>query len=233
MNYFTDLLDDFISLLYPRLCYACVNHLLRNEKLICIECYVLIPRTNYHLAEENPVAQLFWGRCLIEKAAAFSFYNKGSRIRNLIHSLKYKGIQEVGFELGRIYGLTLKSSGFTKDIDLIIPVPLHPSKKRRRGFNQCDLISSGLSEVTGLPVDTDSLIRITVSDTQTKRSRYERWTNVEGIFMVTEPGNLRGRHILLIDDVITTGSTIESCTNELIKVEGVRVSVVALAFAVV
>lgn len=233
MNYFTDLWDDFISLLYPRLCYACGNHLLRNEKLICTECYVLIPRTNYHLAEENPVAQLFWGRCLIEKAAAFSFYNKGSRIRNLIHSLKYKGIQEVGFELGRIYGLTLKSSGFTKDIDLIIPVPLHPSKKRRRGFNQCDLISSGLSEVTGLPVDTDSLIRITVSDTQTKRSRYERWTNVEGIFMVTEPGNLRGRHILLIDDVITTGSTIESCTNELLKVEGVRVSVVALAFAVV
>jgi len=233
MNYFTDLWDDFISLLYPRLCYACGNHLLRNEKLICIECYVLIPRTNYHLAEENPVAQLFWGRCLIEKAAAFSFYNKGSRIRNLIHSLKYKGIQEVGFELGRIYGLTLKSSGFTKDIDLIIPVPLHPSKKRRRGFNQCDLISSGLSEVTGLPVDTDSLIRITVSDTQTKRSRYERWTNVEGIFMVTEPGNLRGRHILLIDDVITTGSTIESCTNELLKVEGVRVSVVALAYAVV
>lgn len=233
MNYFTDLWDDFISLLYPRLCYACGNHLLRNEKLICTECYVLIPRTNYHLAEENPVAQLFWGRCLIEKAAAFSFYNKGSRIRNLIHSLKYKGIQEVGFELGRIYGLTLKSSGFTKDIDLIIPVPLHPSKKRRRGFNQCDLISSGLSEVTGLPVDTDSLIRITVSDTQTKRSRYERWTNVEGIFMVTEPGNLRGRHILLIDDVITTGSTIESCTNELLKVEGVRVSVVALAYAVV
>ena len=233
MNYFTDLWDDFISLLFPRLCYACGNHLLRNEKLICTECYVLIPRTNYHLEDENPVAQLFWGRCLIEKAAAFSFYNKGSRIRNLIHSLKYKGIQEVGFELGRIYGLTLKSSGFTKDIDLIIPVPLHPSKKRRRGFNQCDLISSGLSEVTGLPVDTDSLIRITVSDTQTKRSRYERWTNVEGIFRVSNPGNLRGRHILLVDDVITTGSTIESCTNELLKVEGVRVSVVALAYAVV
>ncbi|HEY5470972.1 MAG TPA: ComF family protein [Bacteroidales bacterium] len=233
MNYFIDLWDDFISLLFPRLCYACGNHLLRNEKLICTECYVLIPRTNYHMEEANPVAQLFWGRCLIEKAAAFSFYNRGSRIRNLIHNLKYKGVTEVGFELGRIYGLSLKSSGFMDDVDLIIPVPLHPSKKRSRGFNQCDIISSGLSDVTGVPVDTDSLVRVTVSDTQTKRSRYERWTNVEGIFMVTDSENLKGQHILLIDDVITTGSTIESCTNELLKVEGVKVSVVALAFAVV
>jgi ComF family protein len=233
MNYLSDLWDDFISLLFPRLCYACGNHLLRNEKLICTECYVLIPRTNYHLNVENPVAQLFWGRCLLEKATAFSFYNKGSRIRNLIHNLKYKGIQEVGFELGRIYGNTLKSNGFTNGIDIIIPVPLHPLKMRKRGFNQCDLISSGLSEVTGLPVNTDSLIRISVSDTQTKRSRYERWTNVEGIFSVTDPGSLRGCHVLLIDDVITTGSTIESCTNELLKVEGVRVSVVALAYAIV
>jgi ComF family protein len=176
---------------------------------------------------------LFWGRCLIEKAAAFSFYNKGSRIRNLIHNLKYKGVTEVGFELGRIYGLSLRSSGFMDDVDLIIPVPLHPSKKRSRGFNQCDIISSGLSDVSGVPVDTDSLVRVTVSDTQTKRSRYERWTNVEGIFMVADSENLRGQHILLVDDVITTGSTIESCTNELLKVEGVRVSVVALAFAVV
>ena len=233
MNYLYDLLDDFLSLLFPRLCYACGNHLLRNENLICTECYVLIPRTNYHLENENPVAQLFWGRCLIEKAAAFSFYNKGSRIRNLIHNLKYRGIRELGFELGRIYGLSLKSSGFIADIDLIIPVPLHPSKKRIRGFNQSDYISLGIADTTGLPVSSDSLARITGSETQTKRSRYERWTNVEGIFHVTDPEIIRGRHILLIDDVITTGSTLESCANELLKVEGVKVSVAALAFAVV
>jgi ComF family protein len=179
------------------------------------------------------VAQLFWGRCLIEKAAAFSFYNKGSRIRNLIHNLKYKGIREIGYELGRIYALSLKSSGFTNDIDLIIPVPLHPSKKRIRGFNQSDSISSGIADVTGLNVDTDSLARTTVSETQTRRSRYERWTNVEGIFHVTDPEIIRNKHILLVDDVITTGSTIESCANELLKIEGVRVSVVAIAFAVV
>ena len=233
MSYIYNLFDDFISLLFPRLCYACGNHLLRNEHLICTECYVVIPRTNYHLEEENPVAQLFWGRCLIEKAAAFSFYNKGSRIRNLIHNLKYKGIKEIGYELGRIYALSLKSSGFTTDIDLIIPVPLHPSKKRIRGFNQSETISNGIADVTGLPLDTTSLARITVSATQTKRSRYERWTNVEGIFHVADPETIRHRHILLVDDVITTGSTLESCANELLKTEGVKVSVVALAFAVV
>lgn len=232
MSYIYNLWDDFISLLFPRLCYACGNHLLRNENLICTECYVVIPRTNYHFEKENPVAQLFWGRCLLEKAAAFSFYNKGSRIRNLIHNLKYKGIKEIGYELGRIYGISLKSSGFTADVDQIIPVPLHPSKKRLRGFNQSDIISMGIADVTGLPVDTVSLARTTVSATQTKRSRYDRWTNVEGIFHVIDPEIIRGRHVLLVDDVITTGSTIESCANELLKIKGVRVSVVALAFAI-
>jgi ComF family protein len=233
MNYFYNFWDDFISLLFPRLCYACGNHLVRNENIICTECYVVIPRTGYHSEKENPVAQLFWGRCLLEKAAAFSYYNKGSRIRKLIHNLKYKGIKEIGFELGRIYGLTLKSSGFTDDIDLIIPVPLHPSKKRKRGFNQSEIISDGIADATGLPLNVTSLVRATSSETQTKRSRYERWINVEGIFKVTDAGPLKGKHILLVDDVITTGSTIESCANELFKTEGVKVSVVALAFAVI
>lgn len=135
--------------------------------------------------------------------------------------------------MGKIYGRSLKDSGFTDDIDLIIPVPLHKSKKRVRGFNQSELISEGLSEATGIPVDLVSLARVSVSETQTRRSRYDRWTNVEGIFKVTDHERIIGRHILLVDDVITTGSTIESCTNELLKTEGVRVSVVALAYAVV
>jgi ComF family protein len=135
--------------------------------------------------------------------------------------------------MGRIYGLSLKDSGFTGDIDVIIPVPLHPSKKRVRGFNQSELISSGLSDVSMLPVDFSSLARVSVSVTQTNRSRYDRWTNVEGIFRVTNPLAIAGKHILLVDDVITTGSTIESCTNELRGIEGVRVSVVSLAYAVV
>jgi ComF family protein len=233
MSYLVDLWDDFLSLLFPRLCYACGNHLLRNEKLICTECLVLIPRTNYHLEDDNPVARLFWGRCRIEKASAFSFYNRDSRIRKLIHNLKYKGIKEIGYDIGKMYGLTLDKSGFTKGIDLIISVPLHPSKKRKRGFNQSEIIADGMSETTGLPVDNKVLERIALTETQTKRSRYERWANVEGIFKVKDPAIIKDKHILLVDDVITTGSTLESCATELLKTEGVKVSVAALAVAVV
>jgi ComF family protein len=233
MNYLYDLWDDFVSLLFPRICYACGNYLMRNENLICTGCYVSVPRTNYHLQAENPVEKLFWGRCRIERAAAFSFYTKGSRIRNMIHRLKYSGISELGYELGRIYAVSLKSAGFTDDIDTIIPVPLHPSKKRSRGFNQSEYIATGISCVTGLPVNTAVLIRAETSATQTKRSRYDRWKNVEGIFRVVDADAIRSKHILLVDDVITTGSTIESCVNELLKVEDVRVSVIALGYAVV
>jgi len=232
MNFLLDLWDDFISLLFPRLCYACGNHLVKNEKTICTLCYISIPRTNYHLVPDNPVEKLFWGRCRITRAAAFSYYTKGSRIRKLIHNLKYKGIKEIGEEIGRIYGYNLKSSGFVSDIDLIVPVPLHKSKQKKRGFNQCDLICKGIALATGLTVDNYSLKRTEKSETQTKRSRYERWTNVEGIFEVVHSENLNGKHILLVDDVITTGSTIDACACELLKIEGVRVSAVALAVAV-
>jgi ComF family protein len=232
MSYLSDLCDDVLSLLFPRLCYGCGNHLLRNENLICTECYILIPRTNYHLEANNPVEQLFWGRCKIEKAAAFSFYNRDSRIRRLIHNLKYKGISDIGFELGKIYGQSLAKSGFLEGIDLIVPVPLHPSKIRIRGFNQAEIISDGISEATRIPVDAKTLERAGLSETQTKRSRYERWINVDGIFSNSDSAGIAGKHILLVDDVITTGSTIESCANELLKSEGVRVSVAALAVAI-
>lgn len=233
MSFLAGILDDFLSLLFPRTCYGCGNYLVRNEYLICTECHAVIPRTNYHLLENNPVEQLFWGRCRINRAAAFSYYNKGSRIRKLIHNLKYKGIRELGPELGSIYGSSLKSSDFLTGIDFIIPVPLHHSRKRSRGYNQSEAIAEGLSSATGIPVEKDVLVRASRSQTQTKRSRYERWTNVQGIFRVINPEVIRDRHILLIDDVITTGSTIEACVNELLTCEGVRVSVVSLAYAAV
>jgi len=233
MSYLIDLWDDFISLLFPRLCYGCGNHLVRNESLICTECFVMIPRTNYHIEPDNPVAQLFWGRCRIEKAAAFSYYSRDSRIRKLIHQLKYKGAREIGAELGRIYAVSLMSSKFLDDIDMIIPVPLHPSKVRQRGFNQSDEISQGISSVSGFPVDTATLVRKTVTQTQTRKSRYDRWTNVSDIFFVTDEDKLKGRHVLLVDDVITTGSTIEACADEILKTEETKVSVAAIAFSLI
>ena len=231
MNWLKDLWDDFLSLLFPRVCYGCGNHLTKNEYLICTECYVVIPRTNFHTIKDNPVVQTFWGRCRIESAAAFSFFNKGSRIRKLIHNLKYKGIKEIGCELGKIYGLSLKSSDFLDDVDLIVPVPLHKSKQRTRGFNQSETISVGISEATGLPLVTNAIKRRTATSTQTKRSRIERWDNVEDVFVLKNPDLLAGKHILLVDDVITTGATMEACVNEILKAEGSKVSLVALAYA--
>lgn len=232
MKYLHDLWDDFISLLFPRICYGCGNELVRNEKIICTECFLSIPRTMFHEQEDNPVAQLFWGRCKIEKASAFSFYTKGSRIRKIIHSMKYNGIREIGPEMGRIYALCLRPSGFFSDIDLIVPVPLHSRKLRKRGFNQSEDISAGIAEVSGIQIDTGSLARISGSGTQTRRSRVGRWDNVEGIFRVEKPEIFEGKHILLVDDVITTGSTIDACATELLRVEGVKVSVIALAVAI-
>jgi ComF family protein len=232
MKYLYELWDDFISLLLPRLCCGCGTHLLRNEKIICTECYVSIPRTGYHLSEDNPVSRLFWGRCNITRASAFSYYTKGSRIRSIIHNLKYRGIREAGTEMGRIYAASLKGSQFLSGIDMIIPVPLHPLRERKRGFNQSDMICDGFSEISKIPVRKDILKRVALSDTQTRRSRYDRWLNVEGIFDIADNREIEGKHLLVIDDVITTGSTIEACATELLKVKDVNVSVLALAVAV-
>ena len=230
MNWLKDLWDDFLSLLFPRICYGCGSHLIKNENIICTECYVIIPRTNYHTVKDNPVEQIFWGRCNIESAAVFSYFNKGSRIRKLIHSLKYNGIKEVGHELGKIYGRALKSSGFLDNIDFIIPVPLHKSRERTRGFNQSETISVGISEATGLPLITNAIKRRAVTSTQTKQSKTERWDNVEGVFALEKPKLLAGKHILLVDDVITTGATMESCVKEILKAEDAKVSLAALAY---
>ena len=231
MNWLKDLWDDFLSLLFPRICYGCGNHLTKGEYLICTECYVVIPRTDFHTIKDNPVAQAFWGRCNIESAAAFSYFNKGSRIRKLVHCLKYDGIKEIGHELGKIYGLSLKSSSFLDGVDFIVPVPLHKSKKRTRGFNQSEVIATGISEATGLPVVTNAIERREATFTQTKRSRMERWDNVAGIFALKKPELFEGKHILLVDDVITTGATMESCVNEILKADGAKVSLAALAYA--
>ena len=231
MNWFADLADDCLGLLFPRVCYSCGTNLVRNENLICTECFVAIPRTAYHLVKDNPVEQLFWGRCRIERGAAFSWYTRGSRIQKLIHNLKYQGISELGPELGFIYGSTLRGTEFAETIDLLLPVPLHKARLKTRGFNQSELICRGLAEALSLPVVVSALERVAVTSTQTRRSRYDRWTNVEGIFRTADRAALEGRHILLVDDVITTGSTMESCINEILTTNNTRVSVAALACA--
>jgi ComF family protein len=223
--------DDFLSLFFPRLCIACHVHLVKGEKVLCTICLLSMARTDFHSRRDNALEKAFWGRCLIERAAAFSVYNRGSRIRKLIHALKYEGRKDIGRMLGEMYGSVLAESGFMDGIDLIIPVPLHPARLRRRGYNQSECIAEGLSGVTHLPVRTNVIMRTGLTGSQTKSGRYERWENVKGLFHVPEPALIRGRHVLIVDDVITTGSTMEACVNALHDAGDVKVSLAALAAA--
>lgn len=221
---------DLINLLMPVLCPVCGTVLLKNERIVCTGCRYELPRTRYSSYLENPVSRLFWGRIYVEHATALFQYQKGSRFQRLIHELKYKNRQDIGREMGRLLGIELKGSPFVS-ADIILPVPLHMKKYRKRGYNQCHSIAEGLSESLGIPWYSCHLIRPTVSLTQTSRSRLDRWSNVDGIFEVKDPEKLCGKHIILVDDVVTTGATLEACAVALLSQEQIRVSIVTLAVA--
>ena len=231
MSNIKDIADDFLSLFLPRLCLSCGVHLVRGEEILCTGCMLDMARTDYHLKRGNMLEQAFWGRCTIERVAAFSVYNRGSRIRKLIHQLKYAGRNDIGIMLGEVYGAILVESGFTDGIDMLVPVPLDPARERRRGYNQSRCIAEGIASHCNLPVRCDILFRTGKSGSQTSSGRYERWENVEGLFTVSKPPEITGKHVLLVDDVITTGSTVEACVAALQCAGGVRVSVAALAAA--
>lgn len=230
-NPFVLVYDSILQLLFPRTCFACGEQLLQHEHEICTSCLYDLPRTNFHQQFDNPVARLFWGRTRFESACAFFYFHKGGKVQKLIHQLKYKGQKEIGFELGRQFGYELINSPLFADIDVIIPVPLHPEKEALRGYNQSKFIADGISSVLQKPVDDQSLVRTIKNSTQTKKSRYERWENVDKIFTIRKDNMLKNKHILLVDDVVTTGSTLEACANKVLEINGAKISMATLAVA--
>lgn len=223
-------LKDIFDFTFPRNCIICGRLLNDSEKVICTYCYYEIPRTNFHKDPENPVAKLFWGRIKVEHATAFFYFNKGSRYQKLIHALKYEGRKDIGIEAGKIFGFELKGSVY-EQADFLIPVPLHWKKQRKRGYNQSEMIALGMGKALGKPVYTDILERIEFTSSQTRKTRYDRFTNVTGSFIVKNCEKCAGRNILLIDDVVTTGSTVEACAEVLIKNNISKVSLATLAVA--
>jgi ComF family protein len=221
---------DFINLIYPQPCFACGEILGKNEDSICTSCIVNLPKTNYHLQNENPLNKIFWGRVSIEMVAAYYHFNKGNKVQNLLHQLKYKGAKNVGEKIGLIYGYELLESTNFKDVDFIVPVPLHPKKLKKRGYNQSESFANGLAQSLKIEVITNLLLRAVNSETQTKKSRFNRWENVATIFTISDTINITGKHILLVDDVITTGATIEGCA-QLLTQYNAKVSVVTIACA--
>ncbi len=221
--------QGLVSIFYPHLCAACGNVLFLNEKVLCLKCFAALPRTGFYANSDNEVARLFWGRVPVRNAASFIIFNKESHYRRILHTLKYKGQQQVGTEMGRLFGLELKGTPFA-EADIIHPVPLHPAKLSKRGYNQSELIARGIAKILKVPVVTDLILRIAETSTQTRKSRYERWENVRDTFRIRFPEALQGKHVLLVDDVITTGATIEACAEALLGVSGVTVSIATLAY---
>jgi len=223
-------MNDFFSLIYPRICACCGNTLWRHEQVICTFCEFHLPKTWFHLEYDNPVSQTFWGRVKVESAAAFLHFSKGNNVQRLIHSLKYKGRKDIGIYLGVQFGLYLKNSPFFNSSDLIIPVPLHRKKLMQRGYNQSEQFAIGLAASMKIKVNNQQLCRTSFSQTQTLKSRFRRWQNVSGIFRIARPGKLAGKHVLLVDDVITTGATLEACVQVLTdRIPDVRVSIATIA----
>lgn len=224
------LISDFLHLIYPNVCLVCHENLLDNEQFVCFSCLSKLSYTSYHLQKDNPIEKKFWGKFEIERATSLFFFQKETPSQLLLHHLKYKGDKEIGEVLGRMLGEMLKTTS-EFDFDIIVPVPLHPKKLQKRGYNQSEWIAKGIAAASQKPMYTEHLIRVIENPTQTKKGVYERWENASGIFALTNPHHFEGKHLLLVDDVITTGATIEACANTLLEGADVKISVASLAIA--
>ena len=216
--------NSFLHLFYPRLCEGCSKPLLLSEKILCIGCTSYIPKTDYHHIPGNDTAARFAGRISFQHATTFAYFTPDGLLQHLLHQLKYKDKQDIGIYLGKQFGYDLHKADWAKNIDLILPVPLHPRKEAERGYNQSGLIAEGISEVLHIPVLADGLYRTRHTESQTKKSRAERIENMQEAFGVGHIRQLQHKHVLLVDDVLTTGATLESCALALSAVTGVQVS---------
>ncbi len=220
----------FFHLLFPYYCVHCEHQLFEFEHVICESCISKLPKSDFNFKSGNPVERIFWGRVPLELASSFLTFSKKGIVQKLMFEFKYNGETGVGYKLGKLYALDILKMKAAPKWDIIVPIPLHRSKLRKRGFNQCELIAEGMSAGLQIPYSSKHLMRTVNNPSQTKRNRSERWNNVDSIFETAKTGELEGKHILLIDDVVTTGATLESACRELLSIPSVRISIVTLAF---
>ena len=226
-------INSIFNIVYPRLCAGCDMPLLKNENIICTSCLISLPYTNFHTYKNNPVHKIFWGRIEVEDAMSLFYFEKGSKIQKILHNLKYRGQKEIGFFLGQLLGERLISSPFFKELDYIVYVPLTQKKFYIRGFNQSEEIAKGVSSVLNVNV-IDIIEKRINTQTQTKKSRIERWLNVTEVFSFKKNIDLSkyyNKHFLIIDDVVTTGSTLEALGSLLLTLKNVKISIATIAKA--
>lgn len=223
--------NALLHLAFPHVCEGCSNDLLNSNQLLCLRCLSYLPATNFHMHSNNPIEKIFWGRLPLTYATAQYYYTKESMMQHLMHQFKYRGNKEMGLFLGKLMGHDLAGSNRFSYLDALIPLPLFASKERKRGFNQATVLCEGIAEVLNIPVLKDVIARKTYTETQTKKGRIERWQNMEGRFELVNPGKLEGRHVCLVDDVITTGASLEACGRELLKTKDMRLSIATLCYS--
>lgn len=223
---------DFINLFYPKICQICEINLINSEKVICTNCIHQLPVTNYHFHNDNPVKKVFYGRIRLEHATSLLIFKKKSDVQTLIHELKYKGQEEIGSFLGKWLGEDLKSLENYREIDLVIPVPLHPLKLKKRGYNQVSKFGAEIAHSLNVPFDETILIKKALTTSQTFKARISRYANIDETFILNPDvvTNLEKKHILLVDDLITTGATLESCAHCFSEIPGIKLSVASMAF---
>lgn len=219
------------GLLFPKVCAACENRLVYAEKFICLDCLATLPKTSFHAEPDNAIERIFYGRTAIHAATSLYHFNKSSRVQRMIWYLKYHRWESLGVYLGNLLGEEIIDAARFADIDIILSVPLHPRRKKERGFNQSAAFAQGISEVLNTSFSDDLISRTEYSETQTRKSKTERWDNVSGIFRVNDSQALEGKHILLVDDVITTGTTLESCAETILNVSGTSISLATIGTA--
>lgn len=220
---------NLFNLFFPKVCLACSNFLSDNEEYVCTACRHDLPVTNYHFNDSEQVKKVFYGRVKLENAAALLRFQKKGIVQQLMHNLKYKGHEEIGIFLGDWLGDELKRSELFKNIDVVIPVPLHKRKYRKRGYNQVSNFARQLADSLDAIYLEDVLVKVTNTSSQVQKSRLARWDSNQEIFSVKNQNKIQGRHILLVDDIITTGATIEACSNLLLKSNNVKISVASMA----
>jgi ComF family protein len=223
--------QNFLSLFYPKLCAVCGAPLTENEKFLCMECMFCLPKTNYHLNPDNPAADCFAGKINIVKASSFLFYNKGGIAQTIVEHIKYHGYRQLGEWMGKLMAEEMLSSGFFSDIDIIVAVPLNKKKERKRGFNQAEIIAKGIADTTGIKRTGDNIVRTRANPTQTKKGLFDRWINTQNLFETVDTAYFADKHILLIDDVLTSGSTLEAVARAVMQAQNSKVSILTLAIA--
>ncbi|MCF8459501.1 MAG: ComF family protein [Flavobacteriales bacterium] len=218
-----------IGLFYPRICGGCDAHLRKHEQNVCINCLQRLPKTYYWDYKENPIEQLFWGKIKVDAACGFLHFGKDSTVQQLMHRFKYKSKTGIGHELGRQFAIILRDNQWFIDVDVIVPIPLHPSKQLRRGYNQSDYFAEGISEVYDVPARSHAMIRMVATDSQTRKSRFDRSENVEEVFRISDVDAIRGKNVLLVDDVVTTGATLEAAGNRLLEAGAAKLYIAVIA----